>query len=312
MNLYEFLYSTLVHISLLTLIYVFLALFILYFIYSSIIEFYFSKTGEVCYKNFMDYFIQTVSKDNYFMNYGLWTSPADTLLSANKALVSLILEKSGALGVKDAKILDVGCGYGEQDFQWLKMLDPTTKITAVDISEYQIGLAKDKVSRSALGISFDVCNAMALKNKFVDNEFDTVLSVESAFHYANRPQFFQQVYDVLKEGGMFVISDIVLQDKVGILSSSFVRTFSDFLHMPRANHITGAEWEKTIRDSGLSIIECIDITDKTFNPYYNHFFKNYIGNLHLPGILATGLYNTFSYVQPFSYKVAVCKKVILA
>ena len=317
MNLYEFLYSIMVHISLMTLIYIILIAFIIYYIYSSIIEYWFTKNGEISYDFFMNYAIQKVSKGNYFMNYGLWSGvssgDAENLYTANKALVTYMLEKSGALDKKDAKILDVGCGYGEQDFFWMNKLDKTNTLKAVDISADQIKTAGEKCKRSdfASRLSFDVCDAMMLKSKFNDGEFDTVLSVESAFHYSNRPQFFQHVHDILKSGGTFVISDIVISDsyKPGLLNSSFLRTFSDFLHVPAVNHVTSAVWEKTIKDSGLAISECIDITDKTFNPYYKHFFDTYAKNNGLPAIIGSSVYKFLEYVQPFSYKIAVCKKV---
>ena len=319
MNLYEFLYSVMVHISLMTLIYIILIAFLVYYIYSSVIEYWFTKNGEISYEFFMNYAIQKVSKGNYFMNYGLWSgvssgvsSSTENLYTANKALVSYMLEKSGVLDKKDAKILDVGCGYGEQDFFWMSKLDKTNTLKAVDISAEQIKSAAEKCKRSdfASRLSFEVCDAMLLKSKFNDGEFDTVLSVESAFHYSNRPQFFQHVHDILKSGGTFVISDIVINDsyKPGILNSSFLRTFSDFLHVPSVNHVKSAVWEKTIKDSGLAIVECIDITDKTFNPYYKHFFDTYAKNNGLPPIIGSSAYKFLEYVQPFSYKIAVCKK----
>ena len=313
MNLYEFIYSIVVHISLMTFIYILVIVFIVYFIYSSIIEYWFTKNGQISYEVFMNHFIQKVSKGNYFMNYGIWNDSSDNLIKANKTLVEYIYEKSGLSEKKDTKILDIGCGYGEQDFLWMNSLDKGSKITAIDISEDQVRIARDKCKRSefASRLSFDVCDAMLLKTKFNEREFDTIFSVESAFHYSNRPHFFQQVYDILKDDGSFVISDIVLQDSYipGILNWMFLRLYSDFLHVPKANHISSSEWEKTIKDSGLTIIESIDITEKTFAPYYKHFFKTYTESNLIPSFIPSICYKFFEYVQPFSYKVAVCKKV---
>jgi ubiquinone/menaquinone biosynthesis C-methylase UbiE len=216
---------------------------------------------------------------------------------------------------KNVKILDVGCGYGEQDFEWISQLDPSNKIIAIDISDKQIKLAKEKCIRSSLEsrLLFDKCDAMLINKKFANKEFNTILSVESAFHYSDRPRFFQSVYDTLEDNGTFVICDIVLQDKykAGILNSGFLRIFSDFLNIPSQNLIRSSEWEKSIRDSGLEIVECIDITDNTFKPYYNNFFHKYMENTGMPCIIASTMYKFFAYVQPFSYKVAVCTKSIV-
>jgi ubiquinone/menaquinone biosynthesis C-methylase UbiE len=237
----------------------------------------------------------------------------DILLKANKSLIHLILEKSELLGKNNVKILDVGCGYGEQDFEWITKLDPTNTITAIDISESQIKLAKEKCIRSNLEsrLFFEKGDAMLLNKKFADKEFNTILSVESAFHYSDRPRFFQAVYDTLEENGTFVMCDIILNDMYtpGILNSIFLRIFSDFLNIPSQNLIKSNEWEKTITDTGLKIVECIDITDNTFKPYYNNFFHKYMSYYGIPSVLATSLYNFFAYTQPFCYKVIVCKKL---
>lgn len=303
------------HISFMTFIYIILIAFIICYIYSSIIEYWFSKNSVVSYDIFMNHFIQKVSKGNYFMNYGMWENTSDTLFNANKALVQYIFDKSGLSEKKNMNILDVGCGYGEQDFFWIKQLDEYSKITAIDISNEQVSIAADKCKRSdfASRISFNVWDAMLLKTKFNNGEFDTIFSVESAFHYSNRPHFFKQVYDILKDGGTFVISDIVLHDsyQAGVLNWIFLRIFSDFLRVPSVNYITATEWEQTIRDSGLSVIECIDITDKTFSPYYKHFFSTYIKENILPSFIPFAFHTFLEYVQPFSYKVAVCKKVVV-
>lgn len=304
-----------VHISLMTLIYIIIFFIILYLIYSSLIDTFFSNKGIVSYNVLMNNFIQKISKGNYFMNYGYWSKSDMNLLDANKELVNLILEKSGLLEEKNVKILDVGCGYGEQDFEWAKKLDSTNQITAIDISTLQIKLASDKCKRAKLDsrLFFEECDALLIDKKFVENEFNTVISVESAFHYSDRPKFFKNVYNILDNKGTFIISDIILNKnyKPGLINSSFLRTFSDILHIPKSNHIQLNEWNKSILDSGLKIIETIDITDKTFNPYYKNFFKEYIKNYNLPDFFASILYNYFSYVQPFSYVIVVCKKNII-
>jgi cyclopropane fatty-acyl-phospholipid synthase-like methyltransferase len=286
----------------------------MYYVYILFVDHYFVKDGHINYDIYLKQFIQVVSKDNFFMNYGYWDT-ADTLLKANTALIHLILTKSGISSKKNINMLDVGCGYGEQDFNWMPLLDVTNKLTAVDISNAQIAFAKQKCNTLGLEsrLFFDQCDAMLLNNKFSKNSFNTILSVESAFHYSNRPQFFQSVYDILEDNGTFVICDIILHEqyKPGICNGLFLRVFSDFLKIPSCNLIKVKEWETSILDSGLEIVECIDITDKTFKPYYKNFFHNYMEHYGMPSAIASSIYNFFAYVQPFSYVVAVCRKPVV-
>ena len=314
MNFYDFIYSMTLHFSFMFFIYMFVFAVILTCVYRTIIDTWLSKNGIISYDYLLKNFIQVVSKNNFFMNYGYWSSPEMDLLQANKALINLIIEKSGLIEKNNVKILDVGCGYGEQDFEWANILHESNIITAIDISKTQINLAQEKCKRSKLDsrIFFEHTDALFINKKYANGEFNTVISVESAFHYSDRKQFFKAVYDVLEENGTFVICDIILNDSYngGILHRSLLRTFSDFLHIPKINLIKGKEWEKNLLDSGFKIIESINITDKTFNPYYKNFFDKYIENYSLPSYISNGLYGIFSYLQPFSYMVAVCKKNI--
>ena len=285
---------------------------IAYYVYKSIIGTWFTKDAHVSYDFFMNHGIQIVSKDNFFMNYGYWNSSNETLLDANQALIHLILEKSGLQETTHQSVLDVGCGYGEQEFAWSRKVDPSTRITAIDISETQIQAAKRKCAELGLSkrITFEVGDAMKLESQFKDVSFNTVLSVESAFHYADRNQFFRSVNGLLDTSGTFVICDIVLQEdfKAGLFNSLFLRVFSDFLHIPKANLLKPSEWDQSIQRAGFAIVECLDITDKTFYPYYQYFFNTYMKERGIPGILGSILFSLFTNVQPFSYRLAVCKK----
>ena len=314
MDIYEFIYSIIIHASFMTFVYFIIFTCIIYVVYRYIIDYLFSKDNHINYEIFMNSFIQVISRDNYFMNYGYWIEPNQTLLKANTNLVDLIFEKADLAGKKDLAILDVGCGYGEQDFYWLTKLDSSNALTAIDISDSQIQIAKGKCKKMGLEsrLFFKYGDALLINAIFAGKQFDTILSVESAFHYKDRPYFFKSVYNILKPNGTFVICDIVLNNDYtpGIFNSIFLKIFSDFLHFPKSNLIKSDEWEQSIKNSGLIITEIVDITDKTFNPYYNSCFHSFILSKCLPDFIALQLYNLFAYVQPFSYNIATCKKII--
>jgi erythromycin 3''-O-methyltransferase len=248
------------------------------------------------------------------MNYGYWDATTHTIMHANENLIDIIFEKSELANTTDLKLLDVGCGYGEQDFNWLTKMGATTTnhITAIDISENQINMAKEKCKRSNLSprIDFQVCDALIIKNKFAAGEFDRVICLESAFHYFDRPRFFKGAYEVLKSGGKFVICDIVLSDTYtpSFLNGIFIKLFSDFLNVPKCNLIKSDAWKKSIEDTGLVLEEFLDITDKTFEPYYTEFFEKYMMNNSMPSCFASLGSGFLKYVQPFSYKLAVFSK----
>ena len=276
--------------------------------YRTFLHTYFVQEDTIVYDFFMKHFIQVVSEGNYFMNYGLWEEGCTTLADANRRLVEFLFEKTGLHRGTHQRLLDVGCGYGVQDTVWAQAMDASNHLTAIDISPTHIDYAK-KTHSSFSNITYQLGDAVQLHHSFSRGEFDGVLNVESAFHYKDRATFFQSVCSVLKEDGVFVISDIVLSDndKPSLLTRMFLRIFSDFLHIPEINLITAEEWKQLLADAGLRVVEYIDITEKTFEPYYQHFFQVFMEKKGLPSWMAKGLLSLFLTVQPFSYVVAVCR-----
>jgi erythromycin 3''-O-methyltransferase/microcystin synthetase protein McyJ len=202
-------------------------------------------------------------------------------------------------------ILDVGCGYGEQDIEWLKLLDKSCKITAIDISEEQMYNAMKKNS----DVDFDICDAAYIGLKYKNKLFDRIISLESAFHYPERNVFFKNVNSLLKDNGKFIITDIMLNNLYheSIINKIFLYFFSDVLSIPEQNLITSNEWDNQL-SSELNVEESIDITDQTFNPYYRHFMTNYFKNKNFPDWIGNVLSTFFCSNQPFVYKVVVCTK----
>lgn len=293
--------------------------------YYSIINKYFRNSeNKIIYDYYLKNCIQVVSEKNYYMNYGFWDNENITLNKANKNLCNFIYEKGRLNSHDEFTILDVGCGYGVQDILWSKKISNTSNLIAVDISKKQIKYANKKLRCHAKiqnKLTYMECDAHHLLDKFANNNFNRIISLESAFHYNNRKQFFKNVSDLLTNDGIFVISDIVLKSNNknttttnanlynnNLFKNIFIKIASDFLCIPEKNLITFDKWKNEVENSDLCIIETYNITDKTFNSYYNYFFKNYIKNKKLPTILYSILYHIFNTIQPFDYIVSVCKK----
>ena len=283
--------------------------------YYNFLNNHFLKKDVMVYDYFLEC-IHSVSKKNYYMNYGLWTNKDTKLIKANKNLCNFIYKKGRMNNSETFTILDVGCGYGAQDFQWIKKISSKSSIVAVDISKKQIDYANRKLSCKNISkkrLKFIEGDADKLLDKFNKNQvFNRIISLETAFHYNNRPLFFKNVSNLLTDDGIFVISDIILNNNITYFSLNhiFIKLASDFFCIPKTNLITLDEWKHSIDRNGLNIIECYDITDKTFEPYYCHFFETYIKNKNLPDFISTFLINIFNNNNPFSYVISVCKTKI--
>ena len=106
-----------------------------------------------------------------------------------------------------AKVLDAGCGVSSMPFLWAEL---GGNVTAVDFDEKSIALMQKFDTDSFFGadrhISVKVCDIAELP--FTDGSFDVVVSTSVLEHlpYPNYLLAFCELYRVLKEGGMLIVT----------------------------------------------------------------------------------------------------------
>ena len=249
--------------------------------------------------------------DLEFMNFGLWRDNPKNMSDANTALCQLLIT-NGKLN-KSKKILDVGCGFGQQDLAWYDCNDDkeNVSIQGVDIEEAHVKEARRLIKTHGLSdkIKFDLGNACKLI--YEDDSFDTVISLESAFHYQPRVTFFEEAARVLQPGGKLVIGDIMMRRNCGFVGRCASYLAADFLNVPSCNNQELVEWLEQLERSGFNI-EYEKITDDTFLPYFDYIVHQFD---HSDFFIRWGFYFAVSMWRmicrrslPFDYVVAVCTK----
>jgi ubiquinone/menaquinone biosynthesis C-methylase UbiE len=138
-----------------------------------------------------------------FMNHGY--SPAPKTVSEEdfifKNQISLYLKMFENIEIKNKSILEIGCGRGGGIASVLKYLE-AGNLFACDLNQLNIEHCKTVHDPR---IDFKVSDAHELE--YDDSSFDIVLSVESSHCYAFPELFFNEVYRVLKPGGLFLYTD---------------------------------------------------------------------------------------------------------
>lgn len=102
------------------------------------------------------------------------------------------------------EILDLGCGTG-LELEAYFALNPSARITAIDLSQGMLDALKSKCPDKALtllcGSYFDV--------PLGNDRFDAAVSVESLHHFTARQKtsLYQRLLASLKVGGFFILTD---------------------------------------------------------------------------------------------------------
>jgi len=103
---------------------------------------------------------------------------------------------------KNEKILDVACGEGTVARYLAKL---GAKVTGIDISK-MIDRAIERENKDKLGIRFFKLNAEELNRKFEGVKFDKIVCNMALMDIAELKTTINNISDVLKENGIFVMS----------------------------------------------------------------------------------------------------------
>lgn len=147
----------------------------------------------------------SLTENALYLNLGYWRD-VDTIDEASEEL-ALLVAKRGGMGPGDI-VLDCGYGFGDQDILWTRSMKPE-KIIGLNITHSQVERARMNVADAGLGESIDLREGSATEMPIDNESIDLVVSVESAFHYRTREDFFKEAFRVLRSGGRLVTADIL-------------------------------------------------------------------------------------------------------
>lgn len=99
-----------------------------------------------------------------------------------------------------AKLLEIGCGMGDDTAQWAKR---NMKVTAIDLTEPAVECTRKRLQVCGLDAEVKTGNAEYLD--FPDNTFDIVYSFGVLHHSPDTPKTIEEARRVLKPGGKALI-----------------------------------------------------------------------------------------------------------
>ena len=160
-----------------------------------------------------------------------------------KISLELITEAAKRIVPNAEQLLDIGCGAGNYSLKMLSKL-PNLECTLVDLSGPMLDKAFERLSEETHK-KIQLVKGDVREVPLKQNHFDIILAGAVLHHLRDDQNWeatFKKIYDLLKPGGCFMISDLITQD-TEILSEYTWERYGDYLE-----GLGGKDYRKKVLD----------------------------------------------------------------
>ena len=127
----------------------------------------------------------------------------------------------GGLQLKGGeKVLDAGCGLGDDTFEIARLVGNQGGVVGVDVSETMILEARRREAAHGLTVEFEVGDAQALR--FADATFDACRTERMLMHVPDAERAFAEMVRVIRRGGRLSVFDFDWETQ--IIDSPYTQT----------------------------------------------------------------------------------------
>jgi cyclopropane fatty-acyl-phospholipid synthase-like methyltransferase len=160
--------------------------------------------------------LEAIGKARPFLNYGYTITGRESYEDRQQQLCEELFRAADIQ--PESVVVDVGFGTGEQDLL-LAQTHPFARLIGFNIAERQVAFASARVAAAGLDERISLRRGEAeVMPGLAPASVDRVLAIECAFYF-DRPRFYRRAFEVLRPGGLAVLADIALSDRLSFLTS---------------------------------------------------------------------------------------------
>jgi len=220
------------------------------------------------------------SKDPQFFSRFLDAANRNPTVLASKPI---ILE---GLRVRNgARVLDLGCGLGDDTFQIAERVGATGRVTGVDVSSTMIDQARRRAEGRGLPVDFEVGDSQALR--FDTGTFDGVRAERMLMHVPDAERAIAEMARVLASGGRISVFDIDWETQVcdsphKETTRKIALTFCDGMK----NGWIGRRMPRLFKTHGITDVEVKTTTVFVSYEFLTLMLGGHVANLYDAGVLS--------------------------
>jgi len=221
-------------------------------------------------------------KEGLALHYGIWEKHTknftESLLNTNQVLMDIC-----NIGNQD-RVLDAGCGVGGSAFYMHQKVG--AEVVGVTLSENQVKYATDLSKSKKINDKVSFFLMDYTKTTFETESFDVIWACESVSSARDKVEFITEAFRLLKKGGKLILSDCFLTTNPPNDPNNWIKKWG--LTWGVSNLVTLKFFETNLKNTGFSIVNSFDYTEKIRKTAVRMYYSSILG--YLP----SEIYNLFN------------------